>query len=145
MLFLGAFDYAMDERGRVPIPPRYRDAFRDGVVLGQGSPNPSVRIYTPEAWERHAARFLQQSSIRQRGMDLRLMLFSRAHSAALDAQNRLLVPGALRSYAGLENKVLLVGAGEFLELWSQENYDAAMARIEESLDVTLESIEEWDR
>lgn len=145
MLFLGTFDYAMDERGRVPIPPRYRDAFRDGVVLGQGSPDPCVRIYTPATWEEHSARYLQQSAMRRRGRDLRRILFSTAHNAAPDAQNRLLIPAPLRAYAGLDSKVLMVGAGEFLELWAQERYEQEMARIEDSLESTLESIEEWDR
>ena len=112
MLFLGTFDYAMDERGRVPIPPRYRDAFRDGVVLGQGSPDPCVRIYTPEAWDAHSAQYLQQSAMRRRGRVLRRALFASAHPASLDAQNRLLIPGPLRAYAGLDTKVLVVGAGE---------------------------------
>lgn len=145
MLFLGTFDYAMDERGRVPIPPRYRDAFRDGVVLGQGSPDPCVRIYTPEAWDAHSAQYLQQSAMRRRGRVLRRALFASAHPATLDAQHRLLIPAPLRAYAGLDTKVLVVGAGEFLELWAQDRYEREMAEIEATLESTLESIEEWDR
>ncbi len=145
MLFLGTFDYAMDERGRVPIPPRYRDAFRDGVVLSQGSPDPCVRIYTQDAWNTYSARYLQQSSMRRRGRDLRRVLFSTAHHVAPDSQNRLLIPGPLRAHAGLDTKVLMVGAGEYLEMWSQDRYEQEMARIEETLEATLESIEEWDR
>ena len=41
----------MDERGRLPLPPRYRDAFRDGIVLSQGSPDSCLRVYTEAAFD----------------------------------------------------------------------------------------------
>jgi MraZ protein len=140
--FLGTFDYAMDERGRVPLPPRYRDAFRDGIVLSQGSPDPCVRIFTPEAFEEHATEFTAPSAIHRKGRDLRRILYSSSHHAQLDAQNRLLIPGPLRTFARLAGPVLLVGAGECMEIWEPETYRAELERIESTLEGTLESIEE---
>lgn len=145
MYFLGTFDYAMDERGRVPLPPRYRDAFREGIVLSQGSPDRCLRAYTVSAFNAQAAEFTSQSSLHRRGRDLRKALFSRSHEAELDKQNRVLIPAALRDYAGLTGKVLVVGAGEWLEIWAPEIYEAEMERVEERLEHTLESIEARDR
>ena len=45
MTFRGSYDYAIDDRGRVPLPPRYRDAFREGVILVQGREG-CVAVYT---------------------------------------------------------------------------------------------------
>lgn len=140
--FLGTFDYAMDERGRVPIPPRYRDAFRDGIVLSQGSPDRCVQVFTPEGFESHASQFTATPAIRRRGRDLRRMLYSSSHHAQLDAQNRLLIPMPLRSYANLSGTVLVVGAGECLEIWHPQAHEAELARIEPALEGMLESIEE---
>ena len=145
MYFLGTFDYAMDERGRVPLPPRYRDAFRSGTVLSQGSPDRCVRIYTPDAFERQASEHTATSAMQRKGRDLRKALFSRSHEAQLDQQHRLLVPAPLREFAALSGKVLLIGAGEWMELWSPAEYDAVMARIDEQLEATLESAEEAQR
>jgi MraZ protein len=142
--FLGTFDYAMDERGRVPLPPRYRDAFREGIVLSQGSPDRCLRVYTVSAFNAQATEFTAQSSLHRRGRDLRKALFSRSHEAELDKQNRVLIPAALREYAGLSGKVLVVGAGEWVEIWAPEAYQAEMVRIEEQLERTLESIETRD-
>jgi MraZ protein len=140
--FLGTFDYAMDERGRVPLPPRYRDAFREGIVLSQGSPDRCVRVFTPRAFEEHASQFTAPSPVRRKGRDLRRILYSSSHHANLDAQNRLLIPGALRSYANLQGPVLVIGAGECLEIWEPSAYASEMARVEEALEATLESIED---
>ncbi len=142
MYFLGTFDYAMDERGRVPLPPRYRNAFREGIVLSQGSPDQCIRLYTQGAFEEQARQYTAQTSMRRKGRDLRKVLFSTSHHAQLDAQNRLLIPGALREFAGLSGKVLLVGTGEWLELWAPETYESEMSRIEDQLEATLESIED---
>lgn len=131
----------MDERGRVPLPPRYRDAFREGVVLSQGSPDRCVRVYTVSAFEAQASETTAQSPMQRRGRDLRRVLFSHSHDVDLDRQNRVLIPAALREYAGLSGKVLVVGVGEWLEIWSPEAYEAEMSRIEERLEETLESMD----
>ena len=141
MYFLGTSEYAMDERGRVPLPPRYRDAFREGIVLSQGSPDQCLRVYTQSSFDAQAMEFTAQSAMRRKGRDLRKVLFSRSHEVELDKQNRILIPAALRAYAGLDGKVLVVGAGEWLEIWSPAAYAQEMSRVDADLEATLESIE----
>lgn len=145
MLFLGTFDYAMDERGRLPLPPRYRDAFRDGVVLSQGSPDRCLRVYTEAAFTALASEYTAESAMRRAGRDLRSMFFSRSVHAELDKQNRILIPAPLREYAGLSAKVAVVGAGEYLEIWSPASYEAEMARVDAELPAMLESVESRQR
>jgi MraZ protein len=81
----------------------------------------------------------------RRGRDLRKVLFSRSHEAELDKQNRVLIPAPLREYAGLSGKVLVIGAGEWLEIWAPETYESEMRRIEDGFERTLESIETRNR
>jgi MraZ protein len=142
--FLGTFEYAMDERGRVPLPPRYRDAFRDGAVISQGSPDRCLRIFTQEQFDTYSAQFTAQPSMRRSGRDLRVSLFSRSSDAELDKQNRILIPANMRQYAGLSGKVLVIGAGEWLEVWTPEGYEAEMARVDAELEKTLESARPWE-
>ena len=145
MLFLGTFDYAMDERGRLPLPPRYRDAFREGIVLSQGSPDKCLRLYTEAAFTALASEYTAESALRRVGRDLRSVFFSRSVHAELDKQNRILIPGPLREYAGLSAKVLVVGAGEYLEIWSPASYESEMARVDGELAAMLESAESRTR
>ncbi len=145
MHFLGTFDYAMDERGRVPLPPRYRDAFRSGVVLSQGSPDKCVRIYTQEAFDAQAAQTMAQPPLTRSGRHLRKSFFSRSYDAELDKQNRILIPGPLREYATLTGKVLVIGAGEWMEVWAPDAYAEEMARVDADLEDTLESVQTWER
>jgi MraZ protein len=141
--FSGSFEYAIDERGRIPIPPRYRDAFRPGIVLSQGSPDrPCVRLYTVDSFEQLARKYTKTSELHQKGQDLRLIFFSRTHEVQLDQQHRILIPQILRDFAGLTTKVRLVGAGEAMQLWAPEAYEAQIARIEPGMAALLDSVED---
>ena len=141
MFFLGTFDYAMDERGRLPLPPRYRDVFREGAVLSQGVPDRCLHVYPKDAFELRARQFTAQSAMHWKGRVLRHSLFPRSHHVELDGQNRILIPAPLREYARLSGKVLVVGGGEWLEVWSPAEFEAVMALVDEQLEPTLESIE----
>lgn len=135
----------MDERGRVPLPPRYRDAFREGIVLSQGSPDRCVRVSTLTAFTQQAGEYTSQPPMHRRGRTMRRALFPLSHDTELDKQNRVLIPGSLRDYAGLNGKVYVVGMGEFLEIWSPEDYAVEMERVQAQLESTLESVETRER
>src|SRR5919206_459851 len=57
MAFRGHFDYSLDAKNRLNVPPKFRAAFSGGVVLAKAL-EPCVDIWTPEAFERHTDAFL---------------------------------------------------------------------------------------
>jgi transcriptional regulator MraZ len=132
MLFLGKHDYSMDERGRVPMPPRYREAFLQGLILTQGSPDPCIRAYPVTGFEQQAALYMSEPATTRNGRIRRRAFFSNAYPAELDRQGRVLVPQPLRDWAGLNNHIVVAGAGEWLEIWSTEAFDAAV--LDEALE-----------
>lgn len=145
MLFLGTYDYAMDERGRVPLPPPYRDAFKDGIVLSQGSPERCLRIYTMKAFETQAEEYTAESALRRKGRVLRKSFFSRSFKTELDKQNRVLIPAPLREFARLSGKVVVAGQAEFMEIWNPEIFAEELERVDAELEATLESLERRER
>ena len=138
---LGTYEYAMDARGRVPVPPRYRDLFTRGAVVSQGSPDLCLRLFTAEGFEQQAAQYTTQPGTRKAGRIVRQGFFARSYPVDLDGQGRILVPGSLREYARLEGNVVIVGAGEWLEIWSPERFQAQMSVVDDLLEDTLESLE----
>ena len=97
MFFLGRYEYAMDERGRVPVPPRYREPVAAGAVLGQGSPDRCLRLYTEESFEQEAALYTSEPATRRAGRITRHAFFARSFPVDVDRQGRILVPAALPS------------------------------------------------
>ncbi len=93
------------------------------------------------AFEEQAQVYLQEPVTRLKGRLVRRAVFSRCHQVEVDAQGRILIPPALRRYAGLERDVVVIGAGECLEIWSPEALEAYLAQADEQLEPVLESLE----
>ncbi|MBI4570542.1 MAG: cell division/cell wall cluster transcriptional repressor MraZ [Chloroflexi bacterium] len=124
--FLGRYDYAMDERGRSPVPPRFRDEFLRGGVLSQG-PDLCLRLFTAESFEEQSRLYTREPATERSGRQTRRAFFGRSFNVELDRQGRILIPAPLRAYAALETNVVVIGAGEWLELWSPDRFEAEMA------------------
>lgn len=139
--FLGRYEYALDARGRVPVPPRYRDALARGAVISQGSPDQCLRLYTAESFEEQAALYTSEPATRRVGRVARHAFFTRSFGVELDRQGRILIPAPLRTFAGLESNVIVVGAGEWLEVWDPERFEAEMTVVDDELEKTFESME----
>ena len=133
MLLLGTFDYAIDERGRIPLPPPFRDSFRDGIVLSPGSPDRCLLLHSLDEFARQARPITDTPALHRAGRVLRRGSFHGVERVSLDSQSRILIPARLRDYAGITSKVRVFGTGEWLELWCPEEYDAEMARVAQEL------------
>src|SRR5262249_5182154 len=139
MLFLGRYEYTMDDRGRVPMPSRFRDAFAGGVVLAPAPPR-CLRVYTTEAYTLAAAQVLRAGAYTQEGQRLRRAFFGRTYEGEIDKAGRLLVPAALRQRLGLDGNIAVLGCGDFVELWESVACDAELAAAVEEYPHQLERL-----
>jgi MraZ protein len=126
MLFLGKHEYAMDDRGRVPIPPRFREALMHGIILTQGTPDACIRAYPLDEFEKTAAIYMTEPITTSAGRIMRRNFFSGAYQSEVDRQGRVLIPPVLRQWAGLDSQVVVVGTGEGVEIWSAPAFEAAL-------------------
>jgi MraZ protein len=119
MSFRGTFDYTLDGRYRLPLPPRYRDQFTEGAVLVSGV-EPCVLVYTQGGFEdaESKARAIPEES--DTGREALRDFFANAYDTDRDNQGRILIPEKLRAHAGLEKGVALVGVGDYMEIWDRD-------------------------
>ena len=140
-MFYGEFDYKLDEKGRVTIPPKFRNSFKDGIILTPG-PEKCVIAYTVAEWKRLAAD-LTGSSVTPTSKLRRLnrAIFSTAFSTRIDGQGRIALPIPLRDYAAIEDDVVVAGANTYLELWSKDLWEEEKAVSQEQIWQIIESLE----
>jgi len=139
MLFLGKHEYAMDERGRIPMPPRYRDALMQGIILTQGTPDHCIRAYPGDAFDEQAQLYMNEPVTTRNGRVMRRAFFSGAYPAELDRAGRVLIPPTLRQWANLETQVVIVGTGEGLEIWNAGDFESAIGAEESTFLQSMES------
>ncbi len=123
MYFVGKYDYQMDDRNRIPIPPAYRAAFKDGVYVAQGTGS-FLLLLTEEGLEKAAEvveAFPQESDY---GENVRRDLFANAFFVTPDGQGRILLDRELVEHAGLKKEVKVVGTGRRMEVWERAAWEA---------------------
>ena len=112
-----------------------------GIILTQGAPDRCVRAYAADGFEEQANLYMNQPVTTREGRVSRRAFFSAAFPAELDAQGRVLIPPQLRQWAGLDGPVVVVGAGDAIEIWNAPDFDAALAGEEVEFRQALEGPE----
>jgi len=139
-MFFGEFEYRIDEKGRVPIPPRFRRELKEGVVLTPGIEQ-CVTAYPLSEWKKLAAALTTGSVTPGKLRRLNRATFATAFSLNIDGQGRIALPIPLRQYAGIEDEVVIAGANNYLELWNKEQWEAEKAISQEQAWQIIESLE----
>ena len=123
--FRGTFDHTLDAKNRLTVPARYRAALADGVVLAMPVDlKPCVGVWLREEYERYSRRALAElPPLSPRLTELERFFYGSSQDAELDAAGRIMVPGFLSDHARLQKEVVVVGAGERLELWSKDRWN----------------------
>ena len=139
-MFFGEFEYRIDDKGRMPIPPRFRCELKEGVVLAQGIEK-CVTAYPPSEWKQIATTLTSGSLTPSKMRRLSRAIFATAFSTNLDGQGRVALPLPLREYAGITNEVVIIGANTYLELWNKEHWEEEKAISREQAWQIIESLE----
>jgi MraZ protein len=128
MRFLGAYDYTLDDRGRVPMPPPFRPALKGNLYITAGT-DECIHVYPEEEFERQAAIYDALPEGDQVVDNARRDFFGSFKIAELDGQGRINVPVELAERAGIGRDatgrdVKVVGVSRRIEIWSKAVYDA---------------------
>ncbi len=130
-MFFGTFHHAIDAKGRTSLPSRFRDALAAAgeprIVLMQ-YPHWKALLALPQSvWQELVKKVMQASPLDARWQRNVLKFVSSAHEVDLDVHGRVLVPPALRSWAGLEKEVVWVGMGPVVHLYDKATHEEQMA------------------
>lgn len=139
-MFIGEYQYKVDEKGRVPLPPRFRRELKEGVVLSKGMGEKCIAVYPVREWKKLADKLAEKTVTPANLRKLNRALFGSAFSAAFDGQGRIKLPDTLRAYAEIGDTAIVVGANARVELWSEEGWKAEQTVAEEQASQIIESL-----
>ena len=125
-MFRGNHLYAVDDKGRVAIPARFRDelsALQEGslvVTRFRRRNRPCLDVYPLSAW-----RNLEQKIAGEKRFGKKMGVFESwyvgaAQDAQVDAQGRMLIPPTLREWAAIGREVMFVGATEKFRIFDRD-------------------------
>ncbi len=138
VVLVGRYEHALDAKGRLILPARFRETFGGGAYIAEGLDG-CLYVWEPRQFEEMAQRVGTNA---RRGAQHRLAarrFFAEAAHVVPDKQGRVQIPPRLRELAGLRREVTLVGQGSRVEIWDAQRYRRA---DEESRRVPPEILEE---
>lgn len=140
-MLIGEYKHSLDPKKRVAIPAKFRKEIGKKAVITIGT-NQCITLYPMTEWEKVAENLsgLPTGSAETRSF-VRLFL-SRAADVEIDALGRILIPDYLKEFAGLKEKVVIVGVYKRLEIWSEENWENYRQNIEKQTDILAEKLGE---
>lgn len=139
-MFFGEYEYKVDEKGRVPLPPKFRHEFREGVILTRGAEK-CISAYPLAEWKRLAESLGAQPMTPSKVRSLKRIIFGAAYSLELDAQGRVALPTHLRQYAEISDAAVVVGADNYIEIWDPRLWNSEKTSAEEQVWQIIESLE----
>ena len=128
-MFTGEYRHAVDVKGRIAVPARFRAQLDGGAVVARWL-DTCLAIFPMAAWEELSAKVGSLPVTDPNARLLQRQLFSGAFETELDRQGRVLVPQGLRAFAGLEDEAMVLGSRDHAEIWAPARWDT----YSESLD-----------
>ena len=137
-VFRGVSHLALDAKGRLAVPAKYRSALdpaaqgdaasgAGGLVL-TADPSRCLLLYPRAAWEPIQAELMRLSAFNERIRRIQRLLVGYADDVEMDGAGRILVSPELRQFAGLDHRVVLVGQGNKFELWDEPKWQEQTAQ-----------------
>jgi MraZ protein len=119
-MFRGITSIAIDPKGRMALPARYRDALSqqvEGLVVTIDTEETCLLLYPMDEWQRIESSLQRLPSFNPAARRIQRLLIGHATDVAIDAQGRILLPLELRTYASLQKHAVLIGQGNKFEIW----------------------------
>ena len=127
MYFRGRTARSLDPKGRLMLPPEYRD----GLIADGGSGTfwltafyGRLVAYLPAEWDVVTEQLSSIPMPSPRLSHFKTKVMGLAQEMLPDAQGRVRIPQSLMREAGLQKDVMLVGMLSKFEIWDQTRFDA---------------------
>lgn len=129
-MFRGIAEINLDPKGRLAIPAKYREVLaelcRGQLVATIDIQDACLRIYPLPVWQTLEAQLEALPSTDPNVRRIQRLLLGYASELDMDGNGRILLPASLRKYAQLDKKLVLVGQGKKIELWSESNWQQCL-------------------
>jgi len=141
-VFEGSHSVTMDAKGRLAIPAKVRDQLtsvcQGRFVVTADVVERCLLVYPDTHWPEVRASIQALPNTNRTARKYQRLMVGMATSLELDGNGRVLLPQTLRDYAFLEKKLILVGQGSKLELWSDERWNAMINAEDDEDELTEE-------
>lgn len=138
-MFLGTHTPRLDDKGRLILPAKFRDKLAGGLVVTRGQER-CLYVFAMDEFVRIAEQMRTTPLTSKAVRDYLRVFLSGASDEVPDKQGRVTVPAVLRTYAGLERDLAVIGAGSRIEIWDAAAWSTYLAANEQAFSEQAEEV-----
>src|SRR5690554_1211588 len=139
-MFIGEYQYNLDDKGRLFIPNVYKNELDGKLVIVKGLEK-CLYMYAQAEWEKLVTKITDLSFTKRSNRQFSRMFLSGAFQNNIDGKGRINIDKVLISHADLKKECILIGAGNRIEIWDQKTWNDY---YKENLQVIEDISEELD-
>jgi MraZ protein len=127
-MFRGAAKVTLDVKGRMVLPARVRDVLAqlgEQQLVATVDRDQCVLVYPLGDWQKLQDQLMNLPNLNSEARWLQRLLVGYATDLDIDSHGRVLIPGELREFTGLQRDAMLFGQGNHLELWDESAWKQA--------------------
>jgi MraZ protein len=139
-MLLGEYDHTLDDKNRLTLPAKFRQALGDGVVVTRGMDR-CLFVFTRGGWDEFvAARLEGLNPFTKEARQMSRFMFAGATETELDKQGRMMLPPALIDHASLGREVVVAGVRDHVEIWDRAAWREQLKEVEGSVELVAERL-----
>ncbi|EKD79459.1 MAG: hypothetical protein ACD_41C00064G0004 [uncultured bacterium] len=138
-MFIGEYQHNLDEKGRLALPVKFREAFARGAVVTRGLDH-CLFVYSGEEWSKLADKLATLPIAQANTRAFARLMLAGAMDCSLDKQGRVVLPEYLRDYAGITKAVVVAGLYNRLEIWEEAAWKKYKATTEKESNSIAEAL-----
>ena len=137
--FLGTYTPRLDDKGRLILPAKFRPQLAGGLVMTRGQER-CLFVLPMDEFRRMHDQLRTAPVTSKQARDYMRVFLSGASDEVPDKQGRISIPPILRTYAGLDRDVAVIGTGSRVEIWDLAAWEAYLSEQEAGYADTTEEV-----
>ncbi|RRO16095.1 transcriptional regulator MraZ [Saccharopolyspora rhizosphaerae] len=129
-MFLGTHHPKLDDKGRLTLPAKFRDALAGGLMVTKGQDH-CLYVFPRDEFEQMARKVAEAPFTNEAVRAYQRYLFAGTDEQRPDGQGRISIAPELRRYADLNKECVVIGAITRLEIWQAERWQNYLEEHEE--------------
>lgn len=138
-MLIGEYRHVLDSKRRVSLPAKLRKEVGASIIVTRGV-DKCLYLYQEQVWSTITASVTSGPASSKKVRDLNRLLYAGAEVVDVDASGRILIPEHLCAYADLQERVLLAGVLNRIEMWDEDMWNTYMRDLEKRSEDLVENI-----
>ncbi len=122
-MFMGEYHHSIDEKKRLIVPSKFREELGEKFIITRGIEN-CLFVYSIESWNKITQKLESLPFTKKDARAFVRFFLSGATVAEFDKQGRVNITSPLVSYANIKKDCVIIGTGDRLEIWSEEDWNS---------------------